>query len=120
MTSARVKDSILGKNGDATIEDIQADLASLREDLGRLTEEIGSALASKGASTWRSARDNIKANIDDAIAGAESKKDEAVDAMSGMSEAIAGLVEDTITRHPYPALALAVAVGFFCGVSLKK
>jgi ElaB/YqjD/DUF883 family membrane-anchored ribosome-binding protein len=119
-TSSRVKDSILGKNNEASIEDIQADLASLREDLSRLTEEIGSALAAKGASTWRTAKESIKANLDDALAGAESTKDDAVDAVHGVSDAIVGAVEEAIARRPYPALAVAAVLGFFCGMALKK
>lgn len=111
-TSSRVKE--------ASMDDIQADLASLREDLGRLTEELGSALAAKGASTWRSAKESLKANLDDALAGAESTKDEAVDAVHGVSDAIIGAVEEAISRRPYPALALAVVLGFFCGMALKK
>jgi ElaB/YqjD/DUF883 family membrane-anchored ribosome-binding protein len=115
-TSARIKESILGKNGEASIEDIQADLQALREDLSRLTEELGSALAAKGASTWRKAKDSIN----DAMSDAESKGDEAAHVMRGISEAVSGVVEDAIANRPYPALALALAIGFFCGMTLKK
>jgi ElaB/YqjD/DUF883 family membrane-anchored ribosome-binding protein len=120
MTSARTKESILGKNGEATIEDIQADLQSLREDLSRLTDEIGDVLASRGAATWRTAKASIKSSLDDAVAGAEAKGDEAIDAVRSVSDALAGAVEEAIARRPYPALALAAAVGFFCGIVFKK
>jgi ElaB/YqjD/DUF883 family membrane-anchored ribosome-binding protein len=116
MTHARTKDSILGKNGEASIEDIQADLQSLREDLSRLTDELGDVLATKGAATWRKA----KAGLDEALSEAAGKGDEAADAVRGMSEELAGVVEEAIARRPYPALALAVAVGFFCGMAFKK
>jgi ElaB/YqjD/DUF883 family membrane-anchored ribosome-binding protein len=120
MTSARTKESILGKNGEASIEDIQADLQSLREDLSRLTDEIGNVVAAKGAATWRGAKASIKSNLDDAVSGAGAKGEEAIDAVRGVSEALAGAVEEAVARRPYPALALAVAIGFFCGMVLKK
>jgi len=96
--------------------DIDSDLKALRDDFGRLAEQVADILAGKGQAAWRRAR----GSVDDAVAGAQDKGREAVDAMRDVSDSFVDAVDESIAKRPYTTLALVAAIGFVFGATWRR
>src|SRR5580704_7804718 len=64
--------------------DIAADLQALRDDVTRLAQQIADIFAAKGNTAWRRAR----SSVDDALADAEGRGRDAVDAVREVGDNI--------------------------------
>ena len=105
-----------GKAASAASGDIQADLQALRDDVARLAQEIADIFAAKGSKAWRRAR----SGVDEAIADAEDRGRDAVDAVREVGDNLAGAIDESLKNRPYTTLALALGLGFLFGATWRR
>jgi ElaB/YqjD/DUF883 family membrane-anchored ribosome-binding protein len=96
--------------------DIQADLQALRDDVARLAQQIADILAVKGNRVWSRAR----SSVDEAIADAEGKGREAVDAVREVGDNMIEAIDESLKQRPYTTLWLAVGIGFLFGATWRR
>jgi ElaB/YqjD/DUF883 family membrane-anchored ribosome-binding protein len=96
--------------------DLQADLKALREDVAKLAQQIGDIFAAKGDRVWQRAR----SSVDEALADAQGKGREAVDAVRDVSDNMMEALDQSLKERPYTTLALAAMVGFLFGASWRR
>jgi ElaB/YqjD/DUF883 family membrane-anchored ribosome-binding protein len=96
--------------------DIQADLQALRDDVARLAQQIADILAVKGNRVWSRAR----SSVDEAIADAEGKGREAVDAVREVGDNMIDAIDESLKQRPYTTLVLAVGIGFLFGATWRR
>ena len=101
--------------GDASNE-IQDDLAALREDFGRLAEQIADIVANQGGKAWRRAR----GTVGDVVSDAQDKGREAAGAVRDVSDNFVDAIDDSISKRPYTTLALVAAAGFIFGATWRR
>jgi ElaB/YqjD/DUF883 family membrane-anchored ribosome-binding protein len=101
--------------GDASNE-IQDDLAALREDFGRLAEQIADIVANKGGKAWRHAR----GAVGDVVSDAQDKGREAAGAVRDVSDNFVDAIDESISKRPYTTLALVAAAGFIFGATWRR
>ena len=101
--------------GDAS-NDIQDDLAALREDFGRLAEQIADIVANKSGKAWRRAR----GTVGDVVSDAQDKGREAAGAVRDVSDNFVDAIDDSISKRPYTTLALVAAAGFIFGATWRR
>jgi ElaB/YqjD/DUF883 family membrane-anchored ribosome-binding protein len=105
-----------GKAASAASGDIQADLQALRDDVARLAQQIADIFAAKGDKAWRRAR----SSVDEAIAGAEDRGRDAVDAVREVSDNVFEAIDESLGHRPYTTLAIALGIGFLFGVTWRR
>ena len=96
--------------------DIQADLAALRDDVARLAQQVAAIFAAKGDRAWQRAR----TGMDDALADAEGRGREAVDAVREVGDNMLGAIDESLKHRPYTTLALALGLGFIFGATWRR
>jgi len=113
-----VRDAIKesGQAAAAASGDIQADLQALRDDVARLAQQIADIFAAKGGNAWRHAR----SGVDEAIADAEDRGRDAIDAVREVGDNLAGAIDESLKQRPYTTLALALGIGFLFGASWRR
>jgi ElaB/YqjD/DUF883 family membrane-anchored ribosome-binding protein len=109
-----VKES--GKGASATSGDIQADIQALRDDVARLAKQIADIFAAQGNKAWGHAR----AGVDEALADAESRGREAVEAVREVGENMRRAIDTSLQERPYTTLALAPGLGFLFGATWRR
>jgi ElaB/YqjD/DUF883 family membrane-anchored ribosome-binding protein len=105
-----------GKAASAASGDIQADLQALRDDVARLTQQIADIFAAKGDKVWRRAR----SSVDEAIADAEGRGRDAVDAMREVGDNFFEAIDESLEHRPYTTLAIALGIGFLFGATWRR
>jgi ElaB/YqjD/DUF883 family membrane-anchored ribosome-binding protein len=105
-----------GKAASAASGDIQADLQALHDDVARLAQQIADIFAAQGSKAWRRAR----SGVDEAIADAEDRGRDAVDAVREVGDNILEAIDESLKRRPYTTLALAVGIGFLFGATWRR
>jgi ElaB/YqjD/DUF883 family membrane-anchored ribosome-binding protein len=105
-----------GRAASAATGDIQADLIALRDDVAKLTREIANIVAARGGATWRNARSTAEG----AIAEAQDKGLEAVDAVREVGESMVDALDQSIKKRPYTTLGLALGIGFIFGATWRR
>jgi len=113
-----VRDAIKesGQAAAAASGDIQADLQALRDDVARLAQQIADIFAAKGGNAWRHARSGVH----EAIADAEDRGRDAIDAVREVGDNLAGAIDESLKQRPYTTLALALGIGFLFGASWRR
>jgi ElaB/YqjD/DUF883 family membrane-anchored ribosome-binding protein len=109
-----VKES--GQAASAASGDIQADLQALREDVARLAQQIADIFAAKGSKAW----DRARSGVDEAIADAEGKGRDALDAVREVGDNMFEAIDESLERRPYTTLALALGIGFLFGATWRR
>jgi ElaB/YqjD/DUF883 family membrane-anchored ribosome-binding protein len=104
------------KAASAASGDVQADLQALRDDVARLAQEIADIFADEGAKAWRSAR----AGVDEAMADAEGRGRDAVDAVREVGDNMREAIDKSLQERPYATLALALGLGFLLGANWRR
>jgi ElaB/YqjD/DUF883 family membrane-anchored ribosome-binding protein len=105
-----------GRAASTASGDIQDDLIALRDDVAKLTREIADIVAARGGATWRNARSNIEG----AVAEAQDKGLEAVDAVREVGENMVDALDRSIKKRPYTTLGLALGIGFLFGATRRR
>jgi ElaB/YqjD/DUF883 family membrane-anchored ribosome-binding protein len=105
-----------GKAAAAASGDLHADLQALREDVARLAQQIADIFAAKGSKAW----DRARSGVDEAIADAEDKGRDALDAVREVGDNLAGAIDESLKRRPYTTLALALGIGFLLGATWRR
>jgi ElaB/YqjD/DUF883 family membrane-anchored ribosome-binding protein len=105
-----------GKAASAASGDIQADLQALRDDVARLARQIADIFAAQGGKTWQRAR----AGVDEALADAEDRGQDAVDAVREVGDNMAEAIDKSLHERPYTTLALALGLGFLFGTIWRR
>ena len=105
-----------GKAASAASGDIQADIQALHDDVARLAKQIADIFAAQGNKAWGHAR----AGVDEALADAESRGREAVDAVREVGENMRGAIDTSLQERPYTTLALALGLGFLFGATWRR
>jgi len=107
-----------GKAAFESAEDLQKDIAALRDDFRKLAEKVAGILADKGGTAWQRA----KAGVDEAVAELRDKHGEGpkVDALRDVSEHFVEALDESLKTRPYTTLALAAGVGFLLGAVLRR
>jgi ElaB/YqjD/DUF883 family membrane-anchored ribosome-binding protein len=95
---------------------IQKDLQALRDDLGRLAEQVSAIFADKGSAAWKRA----KSSVDGVVSDAQSKGQDAADAMREVSDNLIGALDDSIKEHPFATLAIVAGLGFLFGATWRR
>ncbi|SLN39443.1 DUF883 family protein [Roseisalinus antarcticus] len=111
-TSTAQKRSRNGSGGDASLEDISAEMEILRADLRSLTEAMGNY----GSARARDARDNVQ---DRANQAGERIRDGAADLRTDM-ERYGHQAEDLVRHQPGMALGAAAGLGFLMGLFASR
>jgi ElaB/YqjD/DUF883 family membrane-anchored ribosome-binding protein len=96
--------------------DLQSDLKKLREDFHRLADQVAEILASRGNTAWRRA----KSSVDEAIAGAQDKGQDAASAVREVSDHLVEAIDDSIKTRPYMTLALVAGIAFLFGAAWRR
>jgi ElaB/YqjD/DUF883 family membrane-anchored ribosome-binding protein len=96
--------------------DLQNDLAALRDDVARLGAQIADILASRGNIAWQKARSNVEGVLSDA----QSKGAEAVGAVREIGDTFGEAIDESLQRRPYTTLALAAVIGFIFGAMWRR
>jgi ElaB/YqjD/DUF883 family membrane-anchored ribosome-binding protein len=96
--------------------DLQADLAALRDDVARLGAQIADILASRGNAAWEKARSNVEGVLSDA----QDKGAEAVDAVREVGDTFGEAIDESLKRRPYTTLTLAAVIGFIFGAIWRR
>ena len=109
-----VKES--GKAALAASGDTQADIQALRDDVARLAKQIADIFAAQGNKAWGHAR----AGVDEALADAESRGREAVEAVREVGENMRRAIDTSLQERPYTTLALALGLGFLFGATWRR
>jgi ElaB/YqjD/DUF883 family membrane-anchored ribosome-binding protein len=105
-----------GKAASAASGDIQADLQALRDDVARLAQQIADIFAAKGSKAWHRAR----SGVDEAIADAEDKGRDALDAVREVGDNMVEAIDESLEHRPYTTLALALGIGFLFGATWRR
>ena len=105
-----------GKAVSKASNDIQADLAAMRDDVTRLTSQLSEIMASRGGVAWRKA----KANVEGVVTDVQDKGMEAVDAVREVGDNIVDAIDESLKKRPYTTLALAVGIGFLFGATWRR
>jgi ElaB/YqjD/DUF883 family membrane-anchored ribosome-binding protein len=105
-----------GNAASAASGDFQKDLQVLRDDLARLADQVRNIVTGKGNAAWQRA----KTTADSVMADAQTKGQEAADAVREVSNHFADAIDESIKNRPYTTLALAVGLGFLLGTSFRR
>jgi ElaB/YqjD/DUF883 family membrane-anchored ribosome-binding protein len=105
-----------GNAAGASSGDLESDLRALREDFARLTDQVAAIVASTGNAAWQRA----KSSIDDAVADAEDKGREAVNALREVSDHFVDAIDESIKTRPYTTLALVAGLAFLFGATWRR
>lgn len=105
-----------GKAASASASDIQDDLLALRDDVAKLAQQLAAIVAARGGATWRQA----KTNVGGAIAEAQDKGLEAVDAVRAIGETMVEALDESLEKRPYVILGLALGAGFLLGAARRR
>ena len=105
-----------GKAASAASGDIQADLQALRDDVARLAQQIADIFAAKGGRAW----DRARSGVDEAIAGAEGKGQDALDAVREVGDNMFEAIDESLEHRPYTTLAIALGIGFLFGAIWRR
>ncbi len=100
------------KEGKAAVQDLTADIATLREDLVKLSTSVRDLVQAQAASTTKrmvGAVDDARARLTEEMAGARDQF------VSHLGSVTADL-ESTIERSPLLAVLVGAAVGFLLGI----
>jgi ElaB/YqjD/DUF883 family membrane-anchored ribosome-binding protein len=98
------------------LNDLQSDIQTLKDDLSRVTSQVADIMAAKGATAWEQA----KSNIDGVVSEATQKSKDAANAVREIGDSVADTIEDSVKTKPYTTLALAVGLGFICGLTWRR
>ena len=58
--------------------------------------------------------------MDEAIADAEDKGRDALDAVREVGDNLAGAIDESLKNRPYTTLALALGIGFLLGATWRR
>ena len=94
----------------------ERDLQALRDDFRRLADQVADILAGKGAAAWQHA----KSGVDEAIAEAQDKGQEAANAVREVSDHFVAALDEAIKTRPYTTLALAAGLAFLFGATWRR
>lgn len=106
----------MGQAANAASDDLQRDMQTLRDDFARLAEQVRDILSSRGNAAWRRA----KTSVDDVVADAQSKSQEALGAMREVSDHFVEALDESIEKRPYTTLAIAAGLGFIFGMTWRR
>jgi ElaB/YqjD/DUF883 family membrane-anchored ribosome-binding protein len=96
--------------------DLQSDLKKLREDFHRLADQVAEVLANRGNTAWRRA----KSGVDEAIAGAQDKGEDAMSAVREVSDHVVEAIDESIKTRPYTTLAIVAGIAFLFGAAWRR
>ncbi len=105
-----------GKAASAAASDVQDDLATLRDDVARLTQQIANIVAARGSAALR----KTKSNVEGVIGEAQDKGMEAVDAVRAAGDNAVDAIDESLKKHPYAILGLAIGLGFLFGATWRR
>ncbi len=97
-------------------DDFQKDLQALRDDFHRLADQIAGIVGGAGAAAWRRA----KSSVDEAVAGAQEKGNDAASAVREVSDHFVEAIDESIKTRPYTTLALVAGLAFLLGAALRR
>ena len=105
-----------GKAASDASDDMQADLAALRDDVAKLAAQIGDIFAARGGAAWRKAKSNVGGVVSDV----QDKGMEAVGAVREVGDNVVDAIDESLKRRPYTTLALAAGIGFLFGATWRR
>src|SRR5947209_17329693 len=105
-----------GRAAAAASGDLQTDLEALRNDVARLAAQIGEIFAARGSAALGRAR----ANVEGVVSDVGAKGQEAIDAVSEVSDNLVDAIDESLNKRPYTTLGLAVAIGFLFGAMWRR
>ena len=92
------------------------DLQALREDFRRLADQVADIVAGKGAAAWQRAR----SSMDEALAEAQDKGQEAASAVREVSDHFVEALDESIKTRPYATLAMVAGLAFLFGATWRR
>jgi ElaB/YqjD/DUF883 family membrane-anchored ribosome-binding protein len=104
-------------------ERLEKDVAAVKNDISALTEQITDALNAFAGSagkqarrSYRDARANVDATVDDMSERGSAMMDSAYDAASSLEESL----EDAIAQRPLATVGIALGIGFLIGAAWRR
>lgn len=111
-TAAAASKARAGNGTKATPEDLEAEIARLREDVARLTDQ----LARTGEHTVSAAKRAARDGADHVRARGEA----AVEALRSNAGDVEQQVTDAVREKPITALAIAAGIGYFLAMLSRR
>lgn len=111
-TAASGKTAKTGNGAKATPEDMEAEIARLREDIARLTEQLARTGEHGYAAARRAAGEGVEQ--------LRVKGEAAVDALRSNVSDVERQVVDAVREKPLTALAIAAGVGYFLALLSRR
>lgn len=110
----------IGKAAAEASGNLEQDLQTVRDDIAKLAEQVAGILGNKGNAAWARAKSSAKSTVDDVMAGAQDKGEEAMDAVRDVTDNVIGAIDDSLRERPYVTLAIAAGVGFLFGLTWRR
>jgi ElaB/YqjD/DUF883 family membrane-anchored ribosome-binding protein len=110
----------IGKAAADASGNLEKDLQALRDDIAKLAEQVADIVTNKGNAAWARAKSSAQSTVDDVMAGAQDKSEEAMDAIREASDHVIGAIDDSLQQRPYVTLAIAAGVGFLFGLTWRR
>lgn len=95
---------------------LEDDLQALRDDFRRLADQVAGIVSATGNAAWRRA----KSSVDEAVAGAQDKGQEAASAVRDVSDHFVGALDESLKTRPYATLALVAGLAFLFGATWRR
>jgi ElaB/YqjD/DUF883 family membrane-anchored ribosome-binding protein len=98
-------------------------IEALKSDVARLTEQLATVVDTtkdEAIDEVRAQMQRVKRTIDGLLSEAGDRGQEAVEAVRDVAEDFSETLEDSMHRRPLTTLALAVGLGFLCGVAWRR
>jgi ElaB/YqjD/DUF883 family membrane-anchored ribosome-binding protein len=103
--------------------DLSDDLQKLRRDIGRLADQVSNSLQEAGDDALTEAKvqiGRIKDNVDGIISSASEKGLNATKAVRAATDDVGIALEESLHARPFATLAVAIGIGFICGVAWRR
>lgn len=112
-----------GGSTKAAAQDVDRELASLKDDMATLTQSVGNLLSAGGNQAMRRARyeaGRAKQKFDGAVSEAGDMASEATGAMREVRDDLAEAIEESVYKRPFTTLGMTLALGFVVGALWRK
>ncbi len=99
------------------------EIGKLKEEVAGLAQQLGTVVDSAKDDTLgevRAQMQRVKRSLDDVLAEAGDKGQEAATAVKDVADTFAETIEETMHERPLMTLALAAGVGFVLGAAMRR
>ena len=107
----------------ATYDQLEKDVASVKNDIGALADQITDALNTLAGTARKQARRGYKqarANVDSVVDDLSERGGAMMDAAQDAAGSVEETLENVITERPLASVGLALGLGFLIGATWRR